>query len=97
MNLNLIIGPICVLLGMLATLFVKDQAQEIAKAAVKEGIAAALATFKNELFGHMDKTYVRINECHLRSEAQDDRMDVHDVAIQNLENKVYHNSPKKAN
>lgn len=88
MDVSLLVGPACVLAGMLATLYVKDKAQEIAKAAVSEGITAALATFKNELLEHLDKTYVRQNECSLRSEAQDDRIDVHELAIQTLENRI---------
>jgi hypothetical protein len=84
-------------MGMLATLFVKKEAQEIAKAAVEEGIKAALATFKNEILEHFDRTYVRTSECLLKMESQDDRIDVQDLGLRELEKRFNNHTFKKAN
>jgi hypothetical protein len=94
-NLSLLIGPACVLLGMLATLYVKNQAQEVAKAAVKEGIEAALATFKNDLLEQMDKTYVRMGECKLKTDSQDDRIDMHELSITEIDKRLRELNPPR--
>lgn len=85
MNWNLLVGPICVLAGMLVTLYVKSQAQEVAKVAVAEGIKAALATFKSELFEQLDEKYVRLGECTLKMDSHDDRLDVFELRANEFE------------
>ena len=95
MNWNFLIGPLCILVGMFVALYVKDKAQDVAKAAVSEGIIAALALFKNELLEHLDKTYIRAGECTLKMDAHDDRIDLNAVAVSNLENRVQNLPLKK--
>ncbi len=97
MNSSLLVGPVCFLAGLLATLYVKDKAQEVAKAAVKEGIEAALATFKNEFLEQLDKTYMRLGECRLSMEAQDDRIDINALAISNIEKRIQDLPTRKIN
>ncbi len=73
---NLIIGPACLLVGMLIALYVKDSAREVAKKQFTEQIAAALAVFKNDLIESLDKVYVRTNLCDLMMETSADRADI---------------------
>lgn len=93
MNWNLVVGPSCLLVGMLIALYVKDRARDVAKEQFTESIAAALAVFKSELLSSMDKVYIRSNECQLMRDAQDDRVDIAskrldsiDIRLDNIKN-----------
>lgn len=82
------IGPLCVLAGMLIALYVKDRANEAAKAEVARSIVSSLATFESSLLEKLDKTYMRRGECDLKMEAHDDRLDVGNVRISGVENRL---------
>ncbi len=85
MNWNLVVGPACVLIGMLVALYVKDRAREVAKVQFTELIASTLAVFKNDLIESLDKVYVRSNLCELMNEQQDDRIDIADKRLDSID------------
>lgn len=88
---NQLIQPACVLLGMLFALFVKDKARELAKDEFTHAISLALAEFKQDLLRELDGTYMRSAECRLQTEHQDDRIDIHESRISNLEDRIPNN------
>lgn len=73
---------------MLFALFVKDKARELAKEEFTQAISLALAEFKQDLLGELDRTYMRTAECRLQTEHQDDRIDIHEERINNLEGRL---------
>ena len=73
MNWNLVIGPGCLLLGILITLYVKDSARIVAKEEFREQIAAALSVFKLDLINALDHKYRLQIECRLMMEGLRDR------------------------
>jgi hypothetical protein len=75
---NLLIGPGCLLLGILITLYVKDSARGIAKIEFQEQIGAALAVFKLDLVNTLDMRYRISNECVLMMASNVQRMDSQD-------------------
>src|ERR1039458_3173454 len=78
MTWNLLIGPACLLLGILITLYVKDSARGVAKNEFREQIGAALAVFKLDLIESLDRRYRVSNECLLMMSNIDNRMDIQD-------------------
>jgi len=87
MNWNLIVGPVCLLLGLFIALYVKDTARNVAKLEFAEQIKFALSTFKTELLASLDTTYCRFKECELKMSSHDDRLDVISEAVKDLESK----------
>src|ERR1035437_3984404 len=75
---NLLIGPGCLLLGILITLYVKDSARSIARIEFQEQIGAALSVFKLDLVDTLDKRYRISNECVLMMASSVQRMDAQD-------------------
>jgi ABC-type lipoprotein release transport system permease subunit len=84
-----IFGLVGTLLGMLLTLYIKEKAREIAKAELSETVKTALALFKVDLFDYLDRTYLRSPEIKLVDEHIQDRLDIVEQAIRNLEKIVY--------
>jgi hypothetical protein len=87
-NLNYLIGPGCALLGALFSLYVKDRATDAAEDEFGKNIKAALSVFKMELIECFDGKFVRKGECELMMEAQNDRIDIGDVRLSNIENRI---------
>ena len=85
MNWNYLIGPICGLVGILVTLFVKDQARDAVDREFGKQMAATLAAFKLDLIESMDKIYVRKAECMLTTDSQDDRIDIINHRLDSLD------------
>ena len=85
MNFNYLIGPICGLIGIFVTLFVKDQARDAIDKEFTRQMHTALAAFKLDLIESMDKIYVRKAECMLTTDSQDDRIDIINVRLDSLD------------
>lgn len=97
MGLNVVIGPLCVLLGIFIALYVKDKAREVAKQEFADQIKSVLATFKEELVSKLDGTYSRATELKLMLESRDDRLDILDKRIEFLEEAFQNVLTKKEN
>ena len=89
MNWNYLVGPICILIGTLVTLYVKDKAREVAKQEFADQMQSTFSTFKLDLIKTLDETYCRKGECKLMMEAHDDRIDVNDERINDIEGAIY--------
>jgi hypothetical protein len=92
MNWNAVIGPVCVLFGVLVALYVKDQARNVAKQEFAENIAAALAVFKVDLVAMLTEHFVPRGEAAIRIESQarevaqlSNRLDIHNERLMHLE------------
>lgn len=68
MNWNLIIGPGCLLLGILIALYVKDSARSVAKEEFREQIGSALSIFEIRLLRALRGEFILRNECALMME-----------------------------
>lgn len=85
---NWVVGPLSALAGMLAALYVKDKAREIAKAEFVDQIKGALASFKLELLNDLEDTYARTKEINLHFESRDDRLDINDTRMTIIEGRL---------
>lgn len=82
---EMVIGPLSAAFGCLITLFIKDRARSAAKEEFTSQIKGSLSEFKAELIKSLDETYLRSKECNLMLEMRDDRLDVVDLRIKELE------------
>ncbi len=102
--LTYLAAPICLLLGMLISLFVKERARDTAHEEFAALIVAALSKFRLELITSLDATYRRVGECNLMMEPADDRIeiltkrvDVHDAKFEVLKAERHRRSGEETN
>src|SRR5674476_1387553 len=86
--LNAIVGTACTLGGVLLTLYVRDKAREAVKEEMSTHIGGLFAEFKVDLLAVLDNTYKRSGECGLIMSAIQDKIDINEKRLANMEETV---------